>query len=1148
MSKQVEVINTHHGGCLSADDLYSYVADSPGRRSRSGLESHLSNCPRCRHELAEIMRLLEPEPQSIAAHDGLLSGREIESLLTVVKRASRNDEDAKPNFANWGRWVAAAAMVLVTIGLCLGGFSLYERSKSRGLSARGASLLQTAYAPQSQSELRLDLPFETSIAQRSSAGDDSLLEAERLFNQALGARSDSREARLGLGYIYLKKSEFSQAQKEFQDVLSSRGRDVQALVGLGVSRFEEGINSTDPLIRADRLGAASGDFQNALNLDPESKEARFNAARVLYELGRHQQALREIDSYLSRDSSSLWSTKLKDLKQRILMNRSEILEKEVWRAAKARDAPALSTLVRVALHQIPHTIRSLLNRAFEIESQPQNNDNPTIEDLSWAAGSMIATYEAATSDKSYSRMAAYYRHLTPSQRQETRNLVVELNRLVGRYNQNDVEAGIVSSDSLIAGLRRLGDYWALVRLYQLRGTSYYYGKADFSAASAEYQKMLECAEAAEDHDLIARSLAALAASYGEQHQYDLEMACLSRIRSLALAYHLDNWAVYASSSLGATNLSLNRPEESLREYLSALQGAYRLMNGHAILVALEGLGRALDSMDRYAEARNYFRESLARLDDFIGDGLLAPNPQNNNLRANLLSNEAYLSLDMGELQPAEQSFQNALRHSGGGQLELNARNHLGLARVYLEGKKFDQTQAEVDKVRAILAGKRYSEIAWQADSLQGFLLKHAGDMTGSLACFQRAIATLEGTRSGISSIELRRSFLNRRFDPYRESIVLLFHFHESPVRALEFADRAKCITLREYLAAGEKPEEMKNDSARLSPLPPGIVTLEYSLSNSEAVIFVTRAGDTAAVSVPLSLSALTASVKGYLQSIRNRDELTFKSLSQELYRDLIMPVQSTLASRHIDTLAIIPDGPLCLIPFAGLMNAEGRFLVEEFALSYAPSRTVLRYCLSKNRASGSGDKDSILLLDGASNLRGARNELADIAATYSERNRIVGARDIPSLGELAPKYELIHFAGHALVKDGRPRLLFPGPGEGTFLDSSTIEKWHLSNNRLVNLLGCNTASGPVFDGETAWGLVPAFLNAGAPSLIVSLLPVDDGSSAVLASQFYKNLAKGSVSKAEALCLSQRSLLKRLGPGALRRPGDWVPYALLGDPR
>jgi len=75
--------------------------------------------------------------------------------------------------------------------------------------------------------------------------------------------------------------------------------------------------------------------------------------------------------------------------------------------------------------------------------------------------------------------------------------------------------------------------------------------------------------------------------------------------------------------------------------------------------------------------------------------------------------------------------------------------------------------------------------------------------------------------------------------------------------------------------------------------------------------------------------------------------------------------------------------------------------------------------------------------------------------------------------------------------------------------------------------------------------VPAFMGAGAPSLLVSLLPVDDLATASLTSRFYELLSSGSFSKAQALRSAQISLIKS---EAGSNPASWAPFVLIGDPR
>ena len=91
--------------------------------------------------------------------------------------------------------------------------------------------------------------------------------------------------------------------------------------------------------------------------------------------------------------------------------------------------------------------------------------------------------------------------------------------------------------------------------------------------------------------------------------------------------------------------------------------------------------------------------------------------------------------------------------------------------------------------------------------------------------------------------------------------------------------------------------------------------------------------------------------------------------------------------------------------------------------------------------------------------------------------------------------------------------------------------WRLRKNRLVTLAGCETGIGPQAEGETPWGLIPAFLNAGAPALIVSMLPVDDASTVQLTSRFYELLERSYL---EGFCPAEGTTLPP-GPGTRLGP-------------
>jgi len=244
----------------------------------------------------------------------------------------------------------------------------------------------------------------------------------------------------------------------------------------------------------------------------------------------------------------------------------------------------------------------------------------------------------------------------------------------------------------------------------------------------------------------------------------------------------------------------------------------------------------------------------------------------------------------------------------------------------------------------------------------------------------------------------------------------------------------------------------------------------------------------------------------------------------------------------------LPDGPLHLLPFAALRDPQGRYLLESYALSFAPSRSILKYCLALNDARKASPQDAILLLDGTANLPGASAELSGVAKIYGRNSKLWTVEEAAPLETIAGDYEIVHFAGHAVLERGSPRLMFRAPEGAASLGFSDIEKWTLKRNRLVSLLGCNTGIGPVFEGESPWGLLPAFLNAGAPAILASLLPVDDRTAAAFAEEFYQRLTRGGSSKAEALRQAQLSLLQSAGRDFFSQHLSWSPFVLVGDPR
>jgi CHAT domain-containing protein len=73
------------------------------------------------------------------------------------------------------------------------------------------------------------------------------------------------------------------------------------------------------------------------------------------------------------------------------------------------------------------------------------------------------------------------------------------------------------------------------------------------------------------------------------------------------------------------------------------------------------------------------------------------------------------------------------------------------------------------------------------------------------------------------------------------------------------------------------------------------------------------------------------------------------------------------------------------------------------------------------------------------------------------------------------------------------------------------------------------------------GLAGIAVQAGARSTLSTLWKVSDRSTAELMEQFYKELTKPEVTKAQALHQAQQALFKRY-----KAPYNWAPYVLVGN--
>ena len=275
----------------------------------------------------------------------------------------------------------------------------------------------------------------------------------------------------------------------------------------------------------------------------------------------------------------------------------------------------------------------------------------------------------------------------------------------------------------------------------------------------------------------------------------------------------------------------------------------------------------------------------------------------------------------------------------------------------------------------------------------------------------------------------------------------------------------------------------------------------------------------------------------------------WEGAARRLHADLVAPVLVGLPA-GITHLHIVPEGVLHYVPFAALVDARGKFLVERYTVSVAPSVSVLALARARSEETKGRWRRIVAVADPNGRLPGTRREVEALQAMRAVRvDALVGAQATQAnLELLAPDADVLHLATHGTFVSRAPGLSHLELAGGERLDVSEIERLHLDRPYLVTLSACETALGSgtrsdVPPGDEWVGLNQAFLAAGAPSVLASLWAIDDRATGRFMSGFYTHLLDPR-GKSWALAQMQRSFIQ---DRRLRHPFYWAAFTLTGDP-
>jgi CHAT domain-containing protein len=421
--------------------------------------------------------------------------------------------------------------------------------------------------------------------------------------------------------------------------------------------------------------------------------------------------------------------------------------------------------------------------------------------------------------------------------------------------------------------------------------------------------------------------------------------------------------------------------------------------------------------------------------------------------------------------------------------------------------------------------------------------------------FLTAIRHFEDQRELMSDRQYRTSFFQEGWQVFAELARLQVVWQKNDALGLDYAERGRARTLLEAASAtpGVQPLTVAEVQRRL---PDRTAALFFMTLDDRLLIWAVRKRSISLAERPIGAAALRARIDQMLWVLRHRgtDEARVRRDLQAMFLELVEPVRPFL--QEADTIAIVPDGPLHALPFAALVDpGSGRYLVQDFVVTTAPSLSTLVRTTRNSRSRATGSNDRALVIGNPAHKRTpdeawlpqlpfSQQEAETVAAVYP--NALLLSRDLATKRALLDnlgRFDIVHYAGHAVVNDQVPalsRLLLASDGasgdDGT-LFVSELAKVRLDDTSLVVLAACSTSSGIVTNGEGIASIARPFLEAGAATVVATLWDVQDQSAASLFQQFHRYVAGGQRPTA-ALALAQRQSIEHQDPTS-RAPSQWA---------
>lgn len=968
-----------------------------------------------------------------------------------------------------------------------------------------------------------------------------------------------------LGRVFLAEKDFEKSVEQFEKAARLAPRDAKIRNDLGVALMEKANLQAEGSLA--NFGKANEELANAIALDRNLLEAYFNKALCLQNMPGAPQAREAWQEYLKRDSTSEWAKEaqrnLENLaSQKPVSKQNEEILRDFLAAHGSGDRErAWQTLSRnreiITGKLIPQQL------AFLFVDAKSEGRGPEARDYLNALLFAGALEQEKGGDPFWRETAEFYAALRDDKipfLKKAQDAIKNAYRLALDANYEGARQEFEKARRVYAEIgdlrqEKLCAYWL----------GYVFNRLKNIPKSVETLQIVEDYNTSKNYKwLSAHTLCWLAINESEAGKTSKALEFYERALAQAEAVS-DTYNSQKILSLIADEYKSLKRNDAALKYLEKSLELEKLPEA-----SQRQKWRDYEAVTKTFYTMRYYQTALV-----YGHELLSLAFVNNE---NSFKCDSYSTL--GAVYSALKKYDEAIDLTQKGLETAQALNsdeekavesanaHLHLGKLEILRGHADQALIHYDRAASFFEASDYQGGRYEAHKGKLFCYlaeKRDAEFQSQLP---KVLELFENNRKSILEEQNRNTFFENEQDVY--DIAINYEFAKANfVRAFDYSEKSRSRSLLDLRTSAVRITKDKTQpEIRFSPtvftplnlteiqaeMPENVQLLEYSVLSDRVLIWLITKDSLKTAQVEIAAEKLNETVSKYLALVsKNIDFDEQRELATELYRILISPIEDQLDENR--EICIVPDKFLFRLPFAALFS--GKYLIEKYAIFYAPSANVFLIC-SKKAEKLKAPTSEILLAVGdpafdqtlyknLPRLPSAEKETLDIRNLYDDASIVFTKADATKsrIMENLSKADVIHFAGHYLVNESSPLLsglLLAESGEDSNLANYEILGEKLARARLIVLSACRTSLEKYYDGEGMIGISRAFLATDVPLVVASQWEVDSEASAKLMIAFHRHRKLDRSSTVKAL---QRAQIEMLRDEKFQKTYYWSPFAAVG---